>query len=332
MNKSQKIERREFIKDMSLIGLGLAFGTSLIPQKAFAQNKSRIVVATHDDVVNGIRINRKIAKQLVNAGIMQYTGQNTVAEAWAKVLPSLSSNDIVTIKINCINSSLPSHPEIIDAITTGLISAGVRDNNIIIWDRTNHEILRAGYIYNAGKVGIRFFGSDERGWGYDKQIKVGDKNVRLSRLISESKHIINVPVLKDHGIVGVTLSMKNHYGSIDNPGILHDNGCDPYIAELNNIQEIKEKTRLIVLDGLLGIYVGGPGGKPQFTYKSVIIGQDPVAMDYNGWKIIETERKKHNLELTQPSYIKTSANLGLGTNDPDNIIIENINLRKHYTA
>jgi len=59
-------------------------------------------------------------------------------------------------------------------------------------------------------------------------------------------------VLKDHGTAGVTLSMKNHYGSVDNPGSLHGGQCDPYIPELNNVPDIKDKTRLIVLGWISG--------------------------------------------------------------------------------
>jgi hypothetical protein len=55
-------------------------------------------------------------------------------------------------------------------------------------------------------------------------------------------------LLKDHGRAGITASMKNHYGSVDKPGNLHGGQCNPYVAELNNIPEIRDKTRLIMKD------------------------------------------------------------------------------------
>lgn len=115
--------------------------------------------------------------------------------------------------------------------------------------------------------------------------------------------------------------MKNHYGSVDNPGSLHGNNCDPYIADLNNTDTIKEKTRLIVLDASVGIYNGGPGGAPQFYYNSLILGKDPVALDYHCLQIIDEERKNHGLQpianVGRPAkYIQTAAKLGLGTMDP----------------
>ena len=267
-------------------------------------------------------------KKIVDAGIMQYTGQTTVADAWASVLPELSPNDVVTIKVNCINSSLSSHPEVTDAIASGLIAAGVKENNIIIWDRTNNELLRSGFKYNISDTGIRCFGTDEKGWGYDKQVKISNRNVRLSKILLNTDHLINVPLLKDHGTAGVTVSMKNHYGSVDNPGSLHGNQCDPYVAELNNVPEIKDKTRLIVLDGILGIYKGGPMGSPQFVYNSVIIGQDPVAVDYQGWEILKSEREKHGMNLPLTKYIDTARKMGLGTDDPTNTIIDLIDVKE----
>ena len=267
-------------------------------------------------------------KKIVDAGIMQYTGQTTVADAWASVLPELSPNDVVTIKVNCINSSLSSHPEVTDAIASGLIAAGVKDNNIIIWDRTNNELLRSGFKYNISDTGIRCFGTDERGWGYDKQVKISNRNVRLSKILLNTDHLINVPLLKDHGTAGVTVSMKNHYGSVDNPGSLHGNQCDPYVAELNNVPEIKDKTRLIVLDGILGIYKGGPMGSPQFVYNSVIIGQDTVAVDYQGWEILKSEHEKHGMNLSLPKHIDTARKMGLGTDNPTNTIIDLIDVKE----
>ena len=332
MDINRKMDRREFIRDASLVGLGLAAGPALLDLSAHRPlalaGISKIVIANHPEAVNGMKVNAEIAQNLVDSTIMQFTGQTTVGDAWASVLTDFSPDDLVTIKVNCINRSLPTHPQVVDAIVAGLIAAGVKDNNIIIWDRTNHELTNCGYKRNTGDTGVRCFGSNEGGWGYDKQVKLGNRTSRLAKILTSSDHIINAPVLKDHGTSGITLSMKNHYGSVDNPGSLHGGQCDPYIAELNNVPEIKDKTRMIVLDGLIGIYQGGPGGQPQFAYNSVILGQDTVALDYQGWKILEAERQKRGRALPEPRQIKTAAKLELGTNDPDSIHVEMLEVQE----
>jgi len=326
------MDRRKFIKDISLIGLGLTLGPALLDlsrHRSSAQNISKLVIVRHPKAVENMKINSETAKKMVDKGIMQFTGKENLRDAWASILRSLSPNDVVSIKVNCINSSLPSHPEVVNAIVAGLIAAGVKENNIIIWDKTSRELARCGYKINTSDVGVRCFGSDESGWGYDKQVRVADKNIRLSKILTVSDHIINVPVLKNHNLCGVTLGMKNHYGSVDNPGSLHGSifrfmQCDPYIAELNNVPEIRDKTRLIVLDGLIGAYQSGPGGRPQFVFNSIILGQDPVAVDYKGWEIIKAERQQHGMGMSQPKHIKTAAKLGLGINDPDSIRTETV--------
>jgi uncharacterized protein (DUF362 family) len=46
----------------------------------------------------------------------------------------------------------------------------------------------------------------------------------LSKILTRMcTYLVNVPVLKDHGKVGITLSLKNHYGTIDNPMDCHPN-------------------------------------------------------------------------------------------------------------
>lgn len=329
MDSKMKINRREFIKGVSIAGLGLAVSPALLTHELSAQAvPSKVVIATHPEAVEGMRINREIAQKLVDMALMQYTGKTNVADAWASVLPAFSPDHIISIKVNCINSSLSSHPQVVDAIVAGLVAAGVKENNIIIWDRTNHELTGAGYRLNTGNTGVRCFGTNEGGWGYDKQVKVANSNVRLSKILMDSDHLINVPVLKDHGTSGVTFSMKNHYGSVDNPGALHGGQCDPYIGELNNVPEIKDRTRLIVLDGMVGIYTGGPGGQPQFIYNSVAVSQDPVALDYQGWKILDAERQKHGWRLPLPKHINTAAKLGVGTDNPDNIQLEMVDAKE----
>jgi len=324
MESKRKIGRREFIKDVSLAGLGLAAGPALLDlaaQKSSAQaDVSKLVTVTHPDAVTGTRVNAEIAQIMVDTGVMEFTGQATVTEAWASVLPDLSPDDLVTIKINCINRLLSTHPQVVDPIVAGLVAAGVKENNIIIWDMWDHELRGGGYNLNAGDTGVRCISAKQGGWGYDKQVTLSNRTVRLSSILTSTDHLINVPVLKDHGTSGVTLSMKNHYGSVDNPGSLHGGSCDPYIGELNNLPDIRDKTRLIVLDANLGSYRGGPGGPPQFTYNSIMVGQDPVALDYQGWTILEAARKEHiNQSLPQPRHIKTAAGLGIGTNDPEKI-------------
>ena len=57
------------------------------------------------------------------------------------------------------------------------------------------------------------------------------------------------------------------------------------------------------------------------------MSQDPVALDYQGWKILDTERRNHGQSLAQPKHIKTAAEMGLGTNDPDKILLDVVDIK-----
>ena len=79
----------------------------------------------------------------------ELTGERTAANAWASLF---SPADVVGIKINCvgaprISSSLAS----IKATIAGLKSAGVKENNIIIWDRVDRELPRTGLEINKAR-------------------------------------------------------------------------------------------------------------------------------------------------------------------------------------
>jgi uncharacterized protein (DUF362 family) len=133
--------------------------------------------------------------------------------------------------------------------------------------------------------------------------------------------LINVPVLKDHRRAGVTLSLKNHYGSISEPWLCHDGFCNPYIANLNAASQIKDKTKLILCDALFGIYKGGPQGAPQWINRQLLASTDPVALDHTGLTIIEHQRREQGVSLIakKATHINTAASLGLGTADPQQI-------------
>ncbi len=143
--------------------------------------------------------------------------------------------------------------------------------------------------------------------------------------------IINVPVLKDHDLAGVSVAMKNFFGVIHNPNKYHGNNCNPFIAELNTHPYITNKVRLTVCDALLAQYHGGPAYKPQWTwnYHGIIVGRDPVALDRICHTIIEEKRKEMKLPSLkqanrEPTYIATAAMLGLGIDEPSKINVVHI--------
>jgi hypothetical protein len=78
------------------------------------------------------------------------------------------------------------------------------------------------------------------------------------------------------------------------------------------------------------MYEGGPAFKPEFSWKhnALLVSQDPVALDYTGWQIVERKRAEVGLKTLEaeeraPHYIGTAADAEhrLGTNDPRRILV-----------
>jgi hypothetical protein len=119
-------------------------------------------------------------------------------------------------------------------------------------------------------------------------------------------------VLKDHRSAGVTLALKNMSHGMNNnvarshlPNVAHgfDNGsaavfgpnqCNTFIPQAASQLPLRRKATLHVLDGLIGVYEGGPGNWNQtwatWRHKGLFFATDPVALDHVGWSVIDARR------------------------------------------
>jgi len=290
-----------------------------------------VVIVGHPRAVDdNWRINASVVQEMVDRAILEWSGTSSLQDAWAKILPGLQDTHMIAIKVNCINRHLSTHPPVVHAIVESLRRFGVADHQILIWDRRKRELERAGFRLNRDS-GVQCFGTDWEDIGYDEEERavVEGHRIKLSRILTQmSDHLINVPVLKDHNTSGVSLSLKNHYGSIplldDLPWSaltlkrMHAHRADPQIAHLNAAPAIRDKTRLVVCDALLGIYNGGPSGAPQWANRQILVDDDPVAVDYHGLQIIEDKRTEQGLGsiASKAGHIHTAAEMGLGIDDP----------------
>ncbi|MDY6862635.1 MAG: DUF362 domain-containing protein [Thermodesulfobacteriota bacterium] len=286
---------------------------------------SRVVLVKSSDLQNDGRINAFKLSKMLDSGMLKFTGASDIKAAWSKLF---SPYDIVGIKVNTLaKKGTISHPSLINLICKNLISIGIREENIIIWDRTTKELYQAGFHINYDGKGIRCFGNDAKGYGYDMYPQeFGRVGTRYSKILKKVTALINVPVLKDHGLCAVSLSLKNYYGAIVNPNKYHNNNCNPYIADVSLNPDIKEKQRLIILDAIYAQYHGGPSYKPMWKvdYNGLIIGNDPVAIDYIGLGEIDKLRKlggkkTFTEEGRFPEYLVTAGDsehrLGVGSSE-----------------
>jgi uncharacterized protein (DUF362 family) len=311
------MSRREFLNNagkaaiVGAVALGAGYGAAQ-PANVGA-GASRVVRVCRASSLSDGKPQAEVVRRMVNAAVEKLSGKRG-ADAWRAYF---RPEDIVGVKINCLfGIGASTRQEVTEAVVAGIRTAGVKPDNIIVWDRDEGSLLKAGYTINRG-AGVKCQGTD---WAQDT-VTSGVITGRLATVLYGVTALVNVPVLKHHAASGISLAMKNHYGSLSNPGAAHGNNCDPYIADLNLVPLIRDKQRLIIADALRPIADGGPTAQPAHTwdYGAILAATDPVAIDQIGLTILDTRRAEKGLSSIEKSglakHIATAARKGLGTND-----------------
>jgi hypothetical protein len=171
--------RREFLKKSAILAGATALFSSA-PMCRGVRNraqKSRIVSAAAEDMLIDQKYNPHAVHRAFSAGLKELTDENSLENAWASLF---SSDDVVGIKINCIGAPrISSSVESINETINGLKSAGVKENNIIVWDHMDQAFRRTGLQVNRTQTGVRIHGtSDKSGatipWteGFDRDVSI----------------------------------------------------------------------------------------------------------------------------------------------------------------
>ena len=331
MNYKLDSSRRDFLKKC-VTGAAVLRAAGKVPllaaaEQAAASGKSKVVIA-RDAMLrgSGTTVDSARVLSLLDRAMQSLFDVDHPAEPWKKLV---RPGDTVGLKVNTLGGrGMSTNIQLVEAICERLQEAGIKAHDIIIWDRDTDEMDRVGFHTSTADNRVQCFGTDHVGYeeDYTTYGKVGS---RLSTILTQRTNVmINLPILKDHEGAGVTIALKNMYGVIHNPNKCHPNGCDPYVADLNMMPAIRTKMRLTICDATTACYEGGPGYKPQYAWQenAVILSQDPVALDYTGWQIIERKRAEKKLKTLEaenrlPRYIATAADAQhrLGTNDPRRI-------------
>jgi len=323
MRQRLKPNRREFLKACAASAI-LAGETHRLSAVFPAQPMARVVVS-RDPLVReaGSALDSARLLKMLDRAVQAVYQTDTPKEAWKKVV---RPGEVVGLKVNGLAGRAVSTSVLLIEVLCGqLQDAGIPKKDIVIWDRLNADLEGAGFRIATHPNGIRCFGNDTL--GYEEELAThGSVGSCLSKTLTRvCDAVINLPVLKDHGITGVSMALKNMFGAIHNPNKYHLSVGDPFIADVNMLPPIRQKVRLHICDATTAQYEGGPSYMPQWTwpYNTLLISQDPVALDYTGWQILEQKRAEKGMKSLQalgrtPDYIRTAAdpNHRLGTNDP----------------
>lgn len=326
-----------------------------------------VTSATSVDTATGAA-NAEVVREMMARGMRTLTRAATAPDAWRRFFVPA---DHVGIKVNC--GGYPhcvSAYEIVAEVVRQLTGIGVPVSQIYVYERFQNQMTEVNYAPHL-PGGVRIVAAERANRnvdnsGYDPATYLeadlfGEDDTRsnMMRLVSQRlTKIINIPNMKDHGATGVTGCLKNiAYGSFSNVARTHQNGQShtySVVGTLASIEPLRSRTVLQIMDGLRGVWHGGPFARTTkyvFYPKQIMFGTDPVAIDRLLLDIIEKERRDRgaisiwdrspaslkiddgrardadpdvNIIIREPGHVAYASTLGLGVYDRAKISVREV--------
>jgi uncharacterized protein DUF362 len=332
------------------------------PGRVVAVNSDKCV-----DTTSGAA-NADIVREMMARGMRTLSGARTTQDAWRRFFVPA---DVVGIKVNC--GGYPhcvSAYEIVAETVRQLMDVGIRPGQIYVYERFQNQMNEVNYAPHLPE-GIQIVAAERANRnvdnsGYDPATYLeadlfGEDDTRsnMMRLVSRQlTKIINIPNMKDHGATGVTGCLKNiAYGSFSNVARTHQRGVShtySLVGRLAAIEPLRSRTVLQIMDGLRGVWHGGPFARTTsyvFYPRQILFGTDPVAIDRLLLDIIDQERRAHgaisiwdrsraslkvddtrardadpnvNIIIREPGHVEYASTLGLGVYDLARINVQRV--------
>ncbi len=204
----------------------------------------------------------------------------------------------VVIKPNLVeyraDRVINTDPRVVDAVITLCKAEGAAE--IVVaegpghWRNVHFLAKESGLAAVLERHGVRFVDIN-----HDEPVKVlnlgrltGLDYLYMSRTVLHADVLISLPKLKTHHWAGVTLSLKNLFGTL--PGIcygwpkneLHWRGIPNSIVDIN----CTRGPNLAIVDGVVGMEGDGPLHGTAKHVGALIMGVDPVAVDSTGARLM----------------------------------------------
>ena len=349
MSHPCKVSRRDLLKAAAAgVGAGLVSpAASATVVSNYPANKwgtpglypAQVVAMYHSGSTVNFQVQTGPVQQMIRNGLMALTGTNNYVTGWRQFV---GPGDVVGIKINPNgNGYTQSSPAVMMEIITGLMLAGVNPRNIIVYERYAQILSWVAWFFpswvQTASASPQYEDDQTSISGYDPNHyvdlplftdwQIQEPNYQNNPVYTRSyaaqwitrrvNKVINVAVLKNHNAAGVTLAMKNlTHGCTNNVDRSHPswgNYYTTYIPAVLSMPVIRYKAVLHIVDGIHGLYEGGPNGPGQYTWenKTMYFATDAVAVDRVGWRVIDAERVANGMPISQdsPPFIGQTGNL-----------------------
>lgn len=313
-DKYEKYTRREFVKRMGSILLGVA-SFPLLTLAEQPNVKPEKQISTKSNTFPDLVVAQgKDPAQLVRKGIEAYGGMKRFVK----------KGDVVVVKPNIGWDRLPfqaanTNPDVVKALVELAYEAGAK--KVKVFDHTVNNpqscYIRSGIMEKAKAAGaeVKFINP-----ALFTNVKfTGTKFLTEWPIYKEALDcdvLINVPIAKTHGITTLTMAMKNLMGIIGGPrGRWH-----PQIHQALADLITKIRPQLTVLDAYRIMIRNGPTGGSVEDVKlagKCIIGTDQVAVDAYGATLF-------GYKPQEIGYLRIASEMKLGEIDLSKLKIKEI--------
>lgn len=209
-----------------------------------------------------------------------------VLATYAELLPvNRSARILIKPNLNSNMNALTGNTtdlRLLAAVIEFLQGRGYR--NIVIGEGTNSGFYRSriGVISRLGIDRLaRHYGVDVKDLNYAEPVEIdfaGGVKAAVARDCVEADFFINMPKLKTHFEVGMSVCLKNLMGCLvgqPNKKKTHDSLAENIL----NINKVL-KPQLIIVDALVAMEGLGPTRGTPVRLDTVIVGTDPYLIDY----------------------------------------------------
>jgi len=339
----------------------------------------------------GTGVNQQAVDRMMSRSLQALTGATSDPQAWEKLFTHFNSThqrgntgykpgEMVALKINCNNAyagygdndnQIDASPQAVLSMLRQLVKqAGVPQKNIVVCEAIRvvhdhiHEPCHAEFpeVLWMDSKGDGTNGRQPVNWhkqAFSTSVKENNQvGTSIPELMYQSTYIVNMALLKGHPTCGVTMTAKNHYGSIDGRDHQfyintwkHKMGIYNPFVDLIGANHLGGKTVLFMIDALFGTRDANDPVIEQFAgwknlfggqwSSSFFMSQDPVAIDSVGYDFLRSEfgtflASSHGggHEVNADNYLHEAAradNPPSGTvYQPDGVRLASLGVHEHW--
>jgi hypothetical protein len=263
MKSGRIMTRRDFLRGTACGAAGLAFGLeatscarerepAVTAERMTAPATTRVVLVRDTEALDaGGRINGPVVTRMLDDAVCALFDSDSPARAWQSIL---EPDDILGVKSN-VWGSLPTPPELEQAIAARALERGIRED----------------------------------------EISIRDRGILDDRVFREATALINIRPLRTHHWSGIGGCIKNYIMFVREPWKWHDDSCADLGGLWNlPIVKGKTRLNVLVVLTPLFYGIGPHHFDPNhvWPYGGLLVGTDPVALDALGVKLLSARRRE----------------------------------------